>query len=131
MPLTKAELNEWCDFLEANPQLQGTGTLMSHDGKMCCLAALAVLQNVPRTLNTTESCYQFEFLGESCAISTGSLKGYLAERLGSPLGRFGPMGMPSIYYKGYNYHSAAAANDNHVPWPVIAGHFRKHYKTAD
>lgn len=129
MPLSLARMIRWTDFLIANPQLQGTGQLHnSKNGKMCCLGALCKVEG----LNLDKGGFLFKdtlnWREYKDLRVNGTLHGDLETDLGSGMGTFSLMGMPDLGYKNKEYVCAAYANDIGVHWPIIAEHFREHYK---
>ena len=132
--LTRTELNAWTKALRDNPDLQATeGKLQTVEGKFCCLGMLCEVQGVPRQLDQVHgmqdtAVVRYDF-GEDTSIAT--LKGELAVRLGSNLGNFQDMGMPQLKWQQVEYSGLACANDNGVPWAVIADHLDKHYPAVE
>ena len=132
MPLSLARMIRWTDFLIANPQLQGFNKLYNSDtGRMCCLGALCKVEG----LNLDKDGVLFKnvlYAGRyEDRRSNETLYGDLETELGSDMGVFYLREMPDLGYENIEYKSAANANDNEVPWPVIAEHFREHYKCLE
>lgn len=138
MPLSKEELFRWTGNLKANPQDRCIGSLQSpsDSSKNCCLGRLAVLQRIPFEATeklTASSLTIFKFpIGDSYVERGDFLAGDLAAKFGSMTGNFKDLEMPMLRYPmtsgEFGIHaSASLANDEGVPWPIIAEHFEKYY----
>lgn len=132
MPLSLERILRWTDFLIANPQLQGTNFLYNFDNDhMCCLGALCKVEG----LQLTRDGFLFKKSlhdGKYKVLKADQvLRGDLRTDLGSAIGDFTHMRMPDLVYENIEYMSVTYANDDNVPWAIIAEHFREHYKCAE
>lgn len=123
---TRERLTRWTDALRARPEKQFTGGGLANKdySKLCCLGELCEVEGLERA----ERGYK------SAGRPAGDLLGcnwQLTRDLGSNDGTFKELKMPVLVYKDYSYASAANANDNGVPWPVIAEHFDRFYPCSD
>ena len=129
MPLTREQLTAWTNALRDNPEQQITNQL-STDGEtgFCCLGKLCQVLGVSGAhvtvdlTNEIKAFYAYE--GEIRLLPKT-----IGDIFGCSNGEFKKLQMPFITpIKDICYHSAAEANDEGVPWLVIADHFDKHYK---
>lgn len=130
---TRERLTRWTNALRANPEQQYTGTLANPEmTKFCCLGKLCQLEEIPYRIEPIEKCPTFIFESEADDMEdVGVLQGRLAEALGSRTGDFESLSMPILEYGGRSFEQATSANDDSVPWPVIADHFDKYYPCSD
>ena len=131
---TRARLTRWTKALRDNPEQQITHVMTDGEGGFCCLGKLCEVEGLEPIL-TTE-------LDKEHRIMTAKSFGYeennvshlpltIAREFGHSYGNFKPLSMPDLIHKGVVWVSAAQANDNNVPWPVIADHFDKYYPCSD
>lgn len=127
---TRERLTRWTSALRANPQKQyKNGGLANSDyTKTCCLGELCEVEGLKHASNIDLGRF-----AEHGLASYGILhkRWQLTKDFGSNCGTFREMGMPNLHYKGNTFYSAISANDDGVPWPVIADHFDTHYPCAD
>lgn len=128
--LTKKQLKNWTDALRANPEQQITdGYLVNYEETgYCCLGKLC------DTLGMKPSAVGKNKLFEG---SLSCLPNSVAENSGLDiLGAIGYGALankPAIKdpYTGMTMTSLAAANDNGVPWSVIADYLDQYYPAID
>jgi hypothetical protein len=122
---TRERLTRWTKALRDNPHQQITSVLTNGVGTgFCCLGKLCEVEG----LTLYRTAYVFDDRGLE---STCHLRGALAVDLGSPTGFFEDLKMPDLVHEGVAHRHASDANDEGVPWPVIADHFDKHYPCSD
>jgi hypothetical protein len=118
---TRERLTRWTKFLRENPKLQGAGSLISLNGKMCCLGALCFVEGLPIATPRGQGFILDGELGDT------ELFGKLEQDFGSATGNFFDLGMRDLQ----GYRSAASANDFGISWLKIADHFDKFYPCSD
>ena len=113
----------WVQFLEQNPDLQGTNQLgyIVRDGenlcdgtKMCCLGA-ALFTLFPHKVGSLDD-YGYKL---SLEIS------YELLGLRDPRGSLFPRFTPKFTNEGIHLYSLAEMNDNGFTWPEIAAYIRR------
>lgn len=136
--LSAEQLDLWCCFLEAHPELQGKFYLHNlTDNTMCCMGALCHVLGLPGT--ESEDCNNTRCVCwcDSISLLEGDAAALLAPEGGdantlryAETGYFDALRMPSMLYDGKRYYSLAQANDAGVPWARIAAHLREYYPTS-
>lgn len=121
---TRERLTRWTAALRANPEQQQQHRLANSEyTKFCCLGKLCEIEGLARARGG--------YYTDTGYIKLSYLPPTLAEAFGDKAGNFTFLAMPGLQHNFQMYSSAAAANDDGVPWPVIADHFDKYYPCSD
>lgn len=131
---TRERLTRWTNALRANPEQQISHAMTDGEGRFCCLGKLCDVEGLEPILIGGGSDYlgsdYLERFGYEEDNAT-QLPLIISKEFGHPFGHFNWLGMPDLFYNGKTWPSASWANDNGVPWPVIADHFDKYYPCSD
>lgn len=129
---TRERLTRWTSALRANPEQQISTVMTDGEGRFCCLGKLCDVEGLEPIL--TKELDWGPLSAESFGYEEGNvlhLPMIIAREFGNNYGRFKLLGMPDLFYEGETWCSAAQANDDNVPWSVIADHFDKYYPCSE
>lgn len=130
---TRERLTRWTKYLRDNPDQQYKGRLCDPGyTKFCCLGALCEVEGIPHVtrpnIGSVSASSGFLLNG---LVQTAALSGDLEAEFGDSYGDFSYLSMPELLWGGVTYIKATMANDDSVPWSVIADHFDKYYPCSD
>jgi hypothetical protein len=120
--MIKEKAFQWADALESGDYQQGKDSLITNDGKYCCLGVLCAINGLKTESHKFKSFPGDTYFldGEGCSVST-----YVPLTLVSKLKMQAEN--PYVRYEG-EPRSLASLNDKGVPFTKIASLIREQYE---